>query len=477
MKICVLQPEYKGTDIDYQYYDPPRDLSKLWPEAQFHHEFLNKSTTYKQIRELSFQNFDIYVNLCEGYLEWDIPSIDVIYTLDLLELPYTGPNQELYDPPKDLMKYISYCEGIQTAHYAIIDANTNIQEEIHALKFPLFVKPLKSGDSLGIDQNSKVNNFIELNSQIQKLLPEYPKLLVEEYIEGREFTVLVVATPDQQSKCKSLKPVEYLFPENYSFKTYALKTSELHPESNQACNDPFLENKLRMAAEKIFEAFSGVGYARMDFRVNSKSEIFFLEVNFTCSVFYSEGFEGSADHILKWDGMGQSNFLKAIVYEGINRFQNRKKKYILRGNSLSGFGIYSTRNINKGEVIFHGEEKSQRIVTKKYVEDHWTGEDLKFFKQYAYPLSEEVYCLWDNQPTEWAPQNHSCNPNTGYKGLNVIALKDILSNEELTLDYGEFLDDEALPFKCNCGSINCRGMIYGTKYNSVTRRESKSRGY
>jgi D-alanine-D-alanine ligase len=31
----------------------------------------------------------------------------------------------------------------------------------------------------------------------------------------------------------------------------------------------------------------------MDFRVNDKGEVFFLEVNFTCSVFYTDGYEGS----------------------------------------------------------------------------------------------------------------------------------------------------------------------------------------
>ena len=47
-------------------------------------------------------------NLIEGYLDWDIPSIDVVHSLDRLGLPYTGPNAELYDPPKVLMKYFVF---------------------------------------------------------------------------------------------------------------------------------------------------------------------------------------------------------------------------------------------------------------------------------------------------------------------------------------------------------------------------------
>jgi D-alanine-D-alanine ligase len=117
MKICVLQADYGGSKVDYQYFDPKRDLSGLIPDAHFDHVFLNKLTCYRQLKELSYQQYDIFVNLCEGYLEWDIPSIDVIYSLELLDLPFTGPTTKLYDPPKDLMKYVAYCEGIKTPAY------------------------------------------------------------------------------------------------------------------------------------------------------------------------------------------------------------------------------------------------------------------------------------------------------------------------------------------------------------------------
>ena len=40
--------------------------------------------------------------------------------------------------------------------------------------------------------------------------------------------------------------------------------------------------------------------------VYKRQEIYFLEINFTCSVFYKDGYEGSADFILKFDGIGLS---------------------------------------------------------------------------------------------------------------------------------------------------------------------------
>ena len=313
MKIAVLLPDYSTTSVDYQYYDPARDLSLLLPNDEVHTIFLNKLTTYKQLKTLQPHGFDIFVNLCEGYLEWEVPSIDVIIALDLLGLPYTGPTALLYDPPKELMKYVAYTQGVNTPAYVLIETLGDIASCNH-LRYPLFVKPSKAGDSLGIDDLSLVNNYQELVEKVHSIFDEYGPVLVEEYIDGREFTVMLVRNPDEHYGTAVFKPVEYVFPSGKKFKTYVLKTSELHTDANHLVRDANLEEKLKQAATDIFNGFGGVGYARLDFRMNNNGDLFFLEINFTCSVFYADGYEGSADYILKMDGTGQERFLKMIIH-------------------------------------------------------------------------------------------------------------------------------------------------------------------
>lgn len=468
-KVCVLQPDYSTSAVDYQYYDPPRDLTSLLPGALVHHVFLNKLTTYRQLKELKDAGYDIFVNLCEGYLEWEVPSIDVIYTCEILDLPFTGPTTKLYDPPKELMKYVAFAEGVKSPPYALIEADTDLAGAIEQLKYPLFIKPAKAGDSLGINEHNCVYNFEQLDSRIQELLPEYPELLVEEYIAGREFTVLVAA--QAKGGVKSFKPVEYVFPEGCTYKTYALKTSALHPDCNIPCQDLNLERKLRRAAERIFKSFGGVGYGRCDFRVDKNNKVYFLEINFTCSVFYADGYEGSADYILRYDGIGQAGFLRMMIEEGIARHKSAQKKYVIRNNGVSGYGIYAARDMKSGEVIFAGEEKSQRIVTLRHVEKNWSEKEKETFRRYAYPISEQVYLLWDNDPTQWAPQNHHCDANTVYDGLNVVTNRKVRKGEELTLDYATFLDETMEPFTCTCNSTQCRGTVRGTYRNTITERE------
>lgn len=473
MKICVLQPDYSTTDVDYKNYDPARDLSHLIPDATFEHVLLNKLTVYKQLKELKKKNFDIFVNLCEGYLEWSVPSVDVIYYMELLNLPFTGPTSVLYDPPKDLMKYVAYTVGVKTPAFALIDSVDEIEKACAHLSFPLFVKPDKAGDSLGVDQQSLVHNMDELKQKCAAIIEEYGPLLVEEYIQGREFTVMIVSNADQEKTCTVFKPVEYIFPEGFAFKTYSLKTSELHPEANIACNDPGLEAQLKDAALRIFQGFDGAGYARLDFRVNEKKEICFLEINFTCSVFYKDGYEGSADYILKVDGTGQAEFLRMIIRDGIARHQRTLKKYTMKGNAIAGYGIYANQDIKSNDLIFKGEGLPQRMVTRNFVTRYWDVKEKETFRKYAYPVSNEVFLLWDNNPANWAPQNHSCDPNTSYEGLNVVALRNIKQGEELTLNYASFLDEHMEPFNCRCGAANCRGWVTGTPGNSVTKRESQ----
>jgi D-alanine-D-alanine ligase len=475
MKVCVLQPDYSTTDVDYKNYDPPRNLAPLLPGHQVDHVFLNKLTVYKQLKDLRKQKYDIFVNLCEGYLDWSIPSIDVIHSLDLLNLPYTGPNTVLYDPSKPLMKYVAYCAGVKTPLFAEVSQVKGLDEKVRHLTYPLFVKPAKAGDSLGIDEHSRVTNNEELQRKVQNLLSQgYDEILVEEYIDGREFTVLVAARPLPDRGCITFKPVEYQFPEGYKFKTYSLKTNDLHTQVNQPIADDALEARLRSSAERIFTGFSGIGYARMDFRVDVNGEIYFLEVNFTCSVFYEDGYEGSADYILNYDPIGKEGFLKHIIEEGMARHKARQKKYRVQGNSINGYGIVAQTQIKKGEAIFELEEAAQRLVTKRHVEEHWSKQQQEEFRHYAYPISDEVYILWDLKPEVWAPQNHSCNPNTTYDGLNLVALRDIQAGEELTLDYAELLNDTLPSFVCTCGEPNCRKVITGRNDNSITQREKQA---
>ena len=80
-----------------------------------------------------------------------------------------------------------------------------------------------------------------------------------------------------------------------------------------------------------------------------------------------------------------------------------------------------------------------------------------------------VYAIWDEDPTAWAPMNHSCAPNTGYRGLDVVALRAIAAGEELTLDYALMLNEHSASFTCQCGAPTCRGTVQGRPGTTIGR--------
>jgi len=460
MKICVLQPSYEGSTFDYQYYDPPRDLSPLLPEHTLHHEFVHKVSTFRQIRDLKKQGYDIYVNLCEGYLDSDVPSSDVIMALEHFNLPYTGPTLALYDPPKDLMKRVAHAQGVTVPAYVLAETSEEVAEAARQLPFPLFVKPNTAGDSLGIDRDSYVCDAESLMRKAGTLIEAYGAALIEEYIDGREFTVLVHTDPDLTPPPLALVPLEFRFPAGEQFKTYDLKVRQFHPECNVPCDDIRLAQRLQDAARQIFQGFSGTGYARLDFRLSPAHELYFLEVNFACSVFYPYGYQSSADYILEYDGLGQAGFLRTIIAEGLARHARKQSPYTVR-RAACGYGLFATRQIRGGEVVWTGEERPHHLVTRSHVERTWNQDDRDVFYRYAYPVGNDIYIMWDKNPAAWAPQNHSCDPNTAFVGLNVVARRDIPPDQELTIDYATFCDARMVPFDCRCGSPQCRGRIVG----------------
>ena len=476
LKVCVLQPDYSASSVDYRHYDPPRDLAPLLPGATVDHVFLDKRTTFRQLQACASQGYDIFVNLCEGYLDWDIPSIDVIHALEQLGLPYTGPTVALYDPAKPLMKYVAYTAGISTPRHLLVTADTDVAAAFaradRGLNFPVFVKPAHAGDSRGIDDDARADTLDALTRTVARHLPEFPSLLVEEYVDGREFTVLLAATAD--GDVRVFRPVEYHFTDGVHFKTYAHKTSALHPDANRPVEDDALAQRLGDAATRIFRGFQGVGYARLDFRQDAHGTLSFLEINFTCSVFYPAGLEGSADHILRYDGIGSAGFLELIIAEGIARHQRRQPVTAMRGDAIAGYGSFARVPFETGDVVFAGEEQALNITTLSHVLRYWTADRQREFRRYAYPLSREVYALWSDDPAQWRPQNQSCDPNTMFHGLDVVARRPIARDEELTLDYGAAMNEHSEPFDCHCGSPHCRGRIVGTPHNSVTDRQDRS---
>ena len=136
---------------------------------------------------------DFVFNIAEGsdsrFRESEVPAL-----LDFLGIPYTGSNSFTLALAlnKAMAKRIFKYENIPTPNFQVFDAaNTPLNPR---LKFPLIVKPNYEGSGKGISALSVVNNQNELYRQVSQTLYAYQQeVLVEEFIEGRELTVGILA--------------------------------------------------------------------------------------------------------------------------------------------------------------------------------------------------------------------------------------------------------------------------------------------
>lgn len=141
------------------------------------------------------------------------------------------------------------------------------------LTLPVFVKPNAGGSSFGV---TKVKTAEELVPAIEKAWIESDEALVEEFIEGKEFTCGLVKLKDQTI----LFPVTEVLPKNEFFDFEAKYTAGMTEEITPARISPELTNDIQQLASKVYDLCNCRGIVRVDFIL--KDGIFhFLEVNTT----------------------------------------------------------------------------------------------------------------------------------------------------------------------------------------------------
>ncbi len=146
--------------------------------------------------------------------------------------------------------------------------------KIQKFSLPLFIKPNKNGSSVGL---LKLNSFDNLEDKIVTQLKNFGKILVQEYVAGREFTCGVIR---KGNKFLPLVPTEIVLTKgkifDYQNKYYSKKQVEVTPPKNLQNNILKEIKKLSLRCHKILKLRD---YSRTDIIMNSNGELVVLEIN------------------------------------------------------------------------------------------------------------------------------------------------------------------------------------------------------
>jgi D-alanine-D-alanine ligase len=197
---------------------------------------------------------------------------------DTLKIPYTGCGAatSAITFNKRYTVAIAKMAGICVAHSFHLFKHWPVPaSQISAeLKLPVFVKPNNGGSSIGM---SKVSKAEQLDDAIKKAFKEDDQVLVEEMIQGREFTVGVFKTKDNIIVLPLTEVKAHADKDFFDFEAkYQGKSSETTP----AQADEVIADKIREAARTIYSVFNCRGVVRIDFIYNEETERpYMLEIN------------------------------------------------------------------------------------------------------------------------------------------------------------------------------------------------------
>jgi D-alanine-D-alanine ligase len=261
------------------------------------------------IAELRANDPALVFNLAESFDGKSALESNVAALLNLIGLRYTGssPAGLLMAGDKSLTKMVLGFQKILTPQFASVFRGA--LGHVGDLTFPLIVKPPQEDASLGITSKSVVRDIKELFGTMDSLQREFQSpVLVEEFVDGREFYVGVLGNVNPQA----LPVIELDFsafpagrPRVASYEakwgeggtggagetgaefagTKSVFPTDLAPE---------LTTRMQEVAVRAFNALRLRDYGRVDLRVTPDERIHVIEVNPNCYLEQSGEFARSA---------------------------------------------------------------------------------------------------------------------------------------------------------------------------------------
>jgi D-alanine-D-alanine ligase len=273
------------------------------------------------------QTPDLVFNLVESFGDdWIGGTMGVAGMLDLLQIPYTGggPGEIFLQEDKALAKKLLAFEQIPYPDFATFSPDADFETGGN-LRMPLFVKPLRSDASIGIDEKSLVRNTQQLMERVLHIQKTFgDTALAEEFIEGREFYVGVLGNDE----LTAFPPLEMDFSGMEDGSLRIMDNAAKFDETSARFHgtkaivpdlDPELRARLQKVSLAAYRALRVRDYGRIDLRLAPTGEIYVIEVNASCYLERESEFAMAA----RAQGVEYADLVNRIVDLAMARWKNR----------------------------------------------------------------------------------------------------------------------------------------------------------
>jgi D-alanine-D-alanine ligase len=350
--VWVIAPYLETKDPNLQYYydytQSILEYTQVFSEIGCEWKWVN--VTLPKVEEviLTIKNdatakIKIVINLCDGDEQNGVPGLSVIAALEKYDLAYTGSNDFFYHitTSKIPMKEAFDRHHVPTAAWKVVQPDeadlANLFKQIGKV---LIVKPAVSGGSMGLSVKNVVSNESEFSAILTQMQEGYRGwkldtggIFVEEFVNGREFTTLVVGSSTHPEAIRFYPPVERVFHASLPEKEQILSFDRLwetYDKESPMPNSGVLYNYCEPEAELVpvlkqislqaFQSVGGMGYGRLDIRMNKETGKFYvLEVNAQCGLSEDENYT-SIGAILRFAKKSFTYLIIQIIEDGLTRY-------------------------------------------------------------------------------------------------------------------------------------------------------------
>ena len=231
---------------------------------------------------------------------------------------YSGSIRETleFDSNKVRAKLFLSGEGVRTARFFTAMPGQFTCENELPVDFPLFLKPMDAANGNGVDDSSLVTNFGEYERKLSSLAEAFKQpVLVEEYLNGQEFTVAIIKT---QRTGFYTSIIEVIPPQSLNgLRILGEKAKKEDSETLMKTENSELIHRIRKLAMDVFRLLKVRDFARIDIKMNEFGECFFMEANLVPGLtagtsYFPKAFQIS--HNLNYD-----NVIRMLIDGGVSR--------------------------------------------------------------------------------------------------------------------------------------------------------------
>jgi D-alanine-D-alanine ligase len=251
----ILSKRY--VDVSITKINNKKDLDRLLKRKP--------DLVFSGVKYFNFNNEKIWLNDC----------------LETYDIPYIASSRAALDneSDKNLAKKLILKANIKTADFFIANPEEHKSASSIPISFPLFIKPVKGGDSRGIDCNSVVYDFSSFKKKVLEIKKKHNLTsLVETYLSGKEYSVGIFQ--DSTNGSLQAMPIEIVIKKNkngHRILDFDVKKDD--EEKVIAVTDLIIFEKLSKLAKEAFKALGGKSLGRIDIKMNQQGVPHFMEAN------------------------------------------------------------------------------------------------------------------------------------------------------------------------------------------------------